>query len=118
VDHAPADDPGAFGGPAIDFSPPAAEPVPAAPGGEPDALDAPARALSVVGDSPPPGHEDTPADRHEDPPDQHEDPPDQHEGIGLHPHEGTDHEQYEATGAEPDDDLAGNDPPDAGDLAV
>jgi hypothetical protein len=98
ADHVPADDPGVPGPPAIDFPPPAAEEVPAAPGGEPDALDAPARALSIVdvGETPPERHEDPPPDRHE----------------------GTTHEQYEATGAEPDDDLAGNDPPDAGDLAV
>jgi hypothetical protein len=90
----------------IDFTPPAAEPVPAAAGGEPDALDAPARALSVV------EADDTPADRHDDT------PPDHHGDTAPDQHEGTDHDQHEATGAEPDDDLAGNDPPDAGDLAV
>jgi hypothetical protein len=85
--------------PGIDFAPPAAEPVPVAAGGEPDALDAPAPALSVVevGDTPPDRHEDTAPEGHE----------------------GTDPEQHEATGDEPDhDDPTGNDPPDAGDLAV
>jgi hypothetical protein len=85
--------------PGIDFAPPTAEPAPPAAGEEPDALDAPARALSVVdvGDNPPDQHEDTAHERHE----------------------GTDPEQHEATGTEAHhDDLTGNDPPDAGDLAV